>query len=245
MHVGLLLSASKTIIYAPEGSLESPKKAGHTCAPIVSQSFPVPTLNQQIDALLPQTQCQRCGFPRCADYADAIAAGESGINRCPPGSDYTRNTLAQLLALEVTGLDPDCGSEAPRQLFYIDEQHCIGCTLCIQACPVDAIVGCAKKMHTVIADECTGCELCVPACPVDCIHSIRHPNADQNPSGKWPGYSEDEANHARRRIELRLQRLARLEQAAAAKRKTRESAKIRDEIAAAIERVRQKSKTDR
>jgi electron transport complex protein RnfB len=198
------------------------------------------TLNQQIDALLPQTQCQRCGYPRCADYADAIATGEANINRCPPGSEYTRTALAHLLHLEAIELDPECGSEAPRLLFYVDEKHCIGCTLCIQACPVDAIVGSAKKMHTIIANECTGCELCVPACPVDCIDSKTHQMANTAPSGKWPGISNVEANRARRRINSRLQRLQRIAKVEGDKRKIREASNIRDEIAAAVERVKQK-----
>lgn len=198
------------------------------------------TPNLQIDALLPQTQCQRCGYPRCADYADAIAAGEANINRCPPGSEYTRTALAQLLHREAVELDPECGSESPRLLFYINEKNCIGCTLCIQACPVDAIVGSAKKMHTIIAGECTGCELCVPACPVDCIHSETHPAADTTPSGKWPGISDVEAERARRRINSRLQRLQRIAKAESEKRKSREASNIQDEIAAAVVRVKQK-----
>lgn len=199
-------------------------------------------LNLQIDALLPQTQCQRCGYPRCAEYADAIANGEADINRCPPGSDYTRSSLAQLLHREALALDPDCGSEGPRLLFYINESNCIGCTLCIQVCPVDAIVGSAKKMHTIVANECTGCELCVPACPVDCIHSDIHPAARQKPSGKWPGISDREAEHARRRTNARLQRLQRIAQASVEKHRTREASRIRDEIADAVARVKQKQK---
>jgi len=197
-------------------------------------------LNQQIDALLPQTQCQRCGYPRCADYADAIASGAANINRCPPGSEYTRIALAQMLHREAIDLDSECGSEGPRLLFFIDEKHCIGCTLCIQACPVDAIIGSAKKMHTIFATECTGCELCVPACPVDCIHSEIHPAADSIPSGKWPGITDLEAEHARRRINARLQRLQRIAKSEREKRKTREASNIREEIAAAVVRVKQK-----
>ena len=198
------------------------------------------TLSNQIDALLPQTQCQRCGYPRCADYADAIADGAADINRCPPGSDFTRAALAQLLHREAIDLDPECGSEAPRLLFYINESNCIGCTLCIQACPVDAIVGSAKKMHTIIANECTGCELCVPVCPVDCIHSVIHPAAGINPSSKWPGISDEDAARARRRINARLKRLQQIAKDEAGKRKTREASRIRDEIAEAVARVKQK-----
>jgi len=200
------------------------------------------SLSLKIDALLPQTQCQRCGYPRCADYADAIANDEANINRCPPGGEFTRTALGRLLLREAVDLDPECGIEAPRLQFYINEMHCIGCTLCIQACPVDAIVGSAKKMHTIIADECTGCELCVPACPVDCIHSEIHTRAELVPSGKWPGISDDEAARARRRINAHHDRLLRIARTEREKRNTREKENIRGEIAAAVARVKQKQK---
>jgi Na+-translocating ferredoxin:NAD+ oxidoreductase subunit B len=124
-------------------------------------------LIQRIDALLPQTQCGKCGHPGCKPYAEGIASGEA-INKCPPGGQETIAGLAHLLNLQVLALDTSRG-EAPAQIAYIREAECIGCTKCIQACPVDAIVGAAKLMHTVIVDECTGCDLCVAPCPVDCI----------------------------------------------------------------------------
>ena len=124
---------------------------------------------RHIDALLPQTQCTRCGFPTCRAYADAVAAGTADIDRCPPGGAEGIVALAHLLGVAAKPLDPAYGVEAPPIVALIDEDVCIGCTKCIQACPVDAIVGAAKRMHTVIADECTGCELCLPPCPVDCI----------------------------------------------------------------------------
>ncbi len=124
-------------------------------------------LIQRIDALLPQTQCGKCGHPGCKPYAEGIAQGEA-INKCPPGGQETLAGLAQLLRVPVLELDTSRG-EAPAQIAYIREAECIGCTKCIQACPVDAIVGAAKLMHTVIVDECTGCDLCVAPCPVDCI----------------------------------------------------------------------------
>jgi electron transport complex protein RnfB len=129
-------------------------------------------LAARIDALLPQTQCTRCGYPTCRAYADAIAAGEADIDRCPPGGTDGVVALAGLLGVAAKPLDPAYGIEAPPIVAVIDEDVCIGCTKCIQACPVDAIVGAAKRMHTVIADECTGCELCLPPCPVDCIALI-------------------------------------------------------------------------
>ncbi len=128
-----------------------------------------PTLADRIDAILPQTQCEQCGFHGCRPYAEAIALGEAPINRCPPGGAEGIARLAALLTLPALPLDPERGVEKPRMLARVVENQCIGCTKCIQVCPVDAIVGAAKLMHTVLSDDCTGCELCVPACPVDCI----------------------------------------------------------------------------
>lgn len=126
-------------------------------------------LAQRIDALLPQTQCTKCGYDGCRPYAEAIAAGAADINQCPPGGDEGVARLALLLGREAKPLNPANGAYRPPQVAVIDEAACIGCTKCIQACPVDAIVGASKLMHTVIASWCTGCELCLPPCPVDCI----------------------------------------------------------------------------
>jgi len=123
----------------------------------------------RIDALLPQTQCRRCGYDGCLPYAEAIGQGAAATNRCPPGGEPTAAALARLLALPPLPLDRSRGEPGPLVAARIDEQACIGCTLCVAACPVDAIVGAAKLMHTVLADHCTGCELCLPPCPVDCI----------------------------------------------------------------------------
>ncbi len=124
---------------------------------------------ERIDALLPQTQCRLCGYPGCRPYAEAIAAGRAGINQCPPGGDDGARELAALLGVAWQPIDPRFGAIKPPAKSIIDETLCIGCTLCIEACPVDAIVGATRFMHTVIARDCTGCELCIPPCPVDCI----------------------------------------------------------------------------
>jgi electron transport complex protein RnfB len=124
---------------------------------------------QRIDALLPQTQCTRCGYAGCSPYAAAIAAGEAEINQCPPGGAATIQALARLLDRPAPPLNPVYGIEAPPRVAWIDESRCIGCARCLAPCPVDAIVGAQKYMHTVLTDRCTGCELCLPPCPVDCI----------------------------------------------------------------------------
>jgi electron transport complex protein RnfB len=140
-------------------------------------------LAEKIDAILPQTQCGQCGFPGCKPYATAIAKGEADINLCPPGGEEGVKKLAELLGVEVKPLDESHGQHKPRSVAFIDENICIGCTLCIQACPVDAIAGAAKQMHTIIASECTGCELCVAPCPVDCISMVTA--AEDLPHWKW------------------------------------------------------------
>jgi Na+-translocating ferredoxin:NAD+ oxidoreductase subunit B len=129
-------------------------------------------LADRIDRLLPQTQCEQCGYPGCRPYAQAIAAGLADINQCPPGGAAGIRDLAKLLGRDVKPLNPGNGTEQARRVALIDEAVCIGCTKCIQACPVDAIVGAPKLMHTVIVDYCTGCDLCLPPCPVDCIEMV-------------------------------------------------------------------------
>jgi len=128
-----------------------------------------PPLVKMIDAILPQTQCGQCHYAGCKPYAEAIATGEADINQCPPGGDKGIHALATLLHMEYKPLNTEHGTHQPRMLAVIDETVCIGCTLCIQACPVDAILGASQQMHTVIAQECTGCALCLAPCPVDCI----------------------------------------------------------------------------
>ncbi|MEO0421672.1 MAG: RnfABCDGE type electron transport complex subunit B [Pseudomonadota bacterium] len=132
-------------------------------------------LAERLDRLLPQTQCRQCLYDGCRPYADAMAQGEAQINRCPPGGEATIALLARELGREPMPLDPRHGTHGPLQLARIDESRCIGCRLCIKACPVDAIVGAPKLMHTVLAEDCTGCELCLPPCPVDCIDLLPAP----------------------------------------------------------------------
>ena len=129
-------------------------------------------LVDQIDAILPQTQCGQCDFPGCRPYAEAIANGEAEINQCPPGGQDGVDALAELLGVETLVINTEHGEIKPKRIAVVDEQVCIGCTLCIQACPVDAFVGASKVMTQVIASECTGCDLCIPVCPVDCIDML-------------------------------------------------------------------------
>lgn len=155
-------------------------------------------LVEQINELLPQTQCTKCGYDGCKPYAQALADGLADINRCPPGGDEGVAKLAKLLDKPIRQIDPSCGEPGPLRVAVIDEQHCIGCTLCIQACPVDAIIGANKRMHTVLADWCTGCDLCLPPCPVDCIEMVQV--LDQ------PVWDNERASLARQRYEARLKR---------------------------------------
>ena len=153
---------------------------------------------EQVDRLLPQTQCRRCGFQGCLPYAEAIAAGRAPINRCPPGGDETIGALARLLDTEVVALDPACGATQARRVARIDNSLCIGCTKCILACPVDAIVGAPRYQHHVLADRCTGCDLCLPPCPVDCITM----------DALGAPWSDADAGRARENHRARLARLA-------------------------------------
>lgn len=162
-------------------------------------------LAQALNDALPQTQCTRCGFPDCRSYAQAMAEGEAAINQCPPGGREGVARLAALTSRPALALNPQHGVEAPRLRAVIDEAWCIGCTLCLKACPVDCIVGGPKLMHTVIDDQCTGCELCLPACPVDCI-------ALEPASGErtgWQAWSEPQARQARAQHDWHRQRLQR------------------------------------
>ncbi|MDR5738825.1 MULTISPECIES: electron transport complex subunit RsxB [unclassified Caballeronia] len=163
------------------------------------------TLAERIEDLLPQTQCTKCGYPACRPYADAIAAGDAGYNQCPPGGEEGVARLAALLGLPVIPLDTTHGVERARPLAVIDENICIGCTLCMQACPVDAIAGAAKQMHTVIAELCTGCDLCVPPCPVDCIAMIP---VTGDATG-WDAWTQEQADAARTRHDRRIARIER------------------------------------
>ena len=211
-------------------------------------------LARRIDAALPQTQCQRCGYPDCAQYAQAIAQGEAPINQCPPGGEEGIQRLATITGQAAQPLNTHFGIEGPLTVAVIEENWCIGCTLCIKACPTDAIVGSNKHMHTVIEPYCTGCELCIPACPVDCI-SLDIVSAERT---GWQAWTADQAAQGKARYTERIQRLAResieldamLEAKARMKLANLEAHSLhtnpatldkkRDVIAAALERARLK-----
>jgi electron transport complex protein RnfB len=217
------------------------------------------TLADQIEDLLPQTQCTKCGYPACRPYAEAIARGEADINQCPPGGIEGVARLSALTGRPVIPINPANGVERPRPVAFIDEALCIGCTLCIQACPVDAILGAAKQMHTVLPSLCTGCDLCVAPCPVDCIVMV----PVTAPRTGWDAWSQEQADAARARHDFRSARLqrekdendARLAAKAVEKLRavTAEDANSAEElaekerkraiIAAAIERARLKAAT--
>jgi Na+-translocating ferredoxin:NAD+ oxidoreductase subunit B len=171
--------------------------------------YPTPDLTMrsvigQINALLPQTQCGQCGYKGCKPYAEAIASGQADINQCPPGGEEGVLALANLLGLAPKLLNPAFGEHKPDQVAFIVEEDCIGCVKCIAACPVDAIIGAAKLMHTVIAAECTGCELCLAPCPVDCIVMepvIKAPSPEQKPARKLLSMHRYEARLQRKQLE--------------------------------------------
>jgi electron transport complex protein RnfB len=181
-------------------------------------------LAARLHAALPQTQCTRCGYPDCAGYAEAMARGEAGINQCPPGGAEGVERLAALTGRPAVPLDPVHGAEGPRLMAVIDEDWCIGCTLCLDACPTDAIVGGNKHMHTVIERYCTGCELCVPVCPVDCIGL-------ENETGErtgWKAWSQAQGDEALARYEARKRRKAREGQEHAERMEQKARAKLAD-----------------
>ena len=195
-------------------------------------------LAERIDDLLPQTQCRRCGWPACRPYADAVARGEAKFNRCAPGGEETLRALARLLGRAPIPLAPEVGRAQPGRVALIDEQACIGCALCLQACPLDAILGAAKHLHTVLIKECTGCELCIPPCPVDCIALVPNPAWARLPN-------HGDRRRARERYHRHCERLAREQAERTAHRDTQVGAAskptVQDKqavIRAAVERVR-------
>ncbi len=202
----------------------------------MAENMSTESLAERIDAVLPQTQCEQCGYHGCRPYAEAIARGEAPINQCPPGGSAGIARLAALLGREPLPLNPVHGVEKPRMLARIVEADCIGCTKCIQACPVDAIVGAAKLMHTVLADDCTGCELCVPACPVDCIA------LEPMPLAQIDDAHADQARMHFRRREARLTReRAAREAELAARKHAVDAGAANNPVLAALAHARAKS----
>ncbi len=183
-----------------------------------------PTLADLLDDLLPQTQCTKCGYPACRAYAEAMASGEAQHNQCPPGGAEGIARLASALGKTVIPLNPLNGIERERPVAVIDERACIGCTLCIQACPVDAIVGAAKQMHTVVPELCTGCDLCVAPCPVDCIAMV---SVTPGKTG-WDAWSSSAADAARERYHQRTARLIREKTENDARLAAKAAAKLRE-----------------
>ncbi len=176
-----------------------------TTAPTPTAAGAQTALAEALNDALPQTQCTRCGYPDCRRYAVAMAAGDAAINRCPPGGAEGIARLAALTGRAVIPLDPAHGAESPRAVAVIDEAWCIGCTLCIKACPVDCIVGASKLMHTVMGAQCTGCELCLPVCPVDCIAML----PVTAPKTGWDAWSAPQAAEARGRYDFHRLRIER------------------------------------
>ena len=190
----------------------------------------------QINAILPQTQCRQCGYQGCRPYAEAIASGAADINQCPPGGDEGIIELAHLLGVNPKPLNPQFGQHKPKSVAFIIEQDCIGCAKCIAACPVDAILGAAKFMHTVIASECTGCELCIAPCPVDCIIMIPLATPTDNEQSLIKAQKTARARLAKRRYDARCLRKAResREKAERAKQKKAELIRMKSETSQQI-----------
>ncbi len=207
-----------------------------------------PDLNQtirEIDEWLPQTQCTQCSYPRCLDYAEAIASGAADINQCPPGGDTTIRGLAALLGKMGKPLNPKYGVHQAKEVAVIDEDRCIGCVMCIKPCPTDAIIGTAKHIHTVLSDDCTGCGLCVDPCPVDCISMEAAQPQEPQPHWRWTEYNPEQTQKAREQTESKIQREASREKEISANKKLKEMRKasasdLKLDIMAAVKRAQAK-----
>lgn len=199
------------------------------------------TLADLIEDVLPQTQCTKCGYPACRPYAEAIAEGTANINQCPPGGLEGVRRISALTGHPVIPINPANGFERPRPVAFIDEQLCIGCTLCIQACPVDAIIGAAKQMHTILPSLCTGCDLCVAPCPVDCI--VMAPVTGERTG--WDAWSQQQADAARERHDFRTPRLKREREENDARLAAKAVAKMREVTAEATNTPEQLAEKER
>ena len=200
----------------------------------------------EIDQCLPQTQCTLCTYPRCRDYAEALYNGEAEINQCPPGGATTIAKLSALLHKPIVPLNEKHGPHEAKVIALIDEPRCIGCKLCIKACPVDCIVGAAKVMHTVISDQCTGCKLCIPVCPTDCIDLVapegnKETSKQSDQHSDWPGFSKTQVEVARQNTEAKLLRITKRDEEKRLQRQTKQRQDMQREIFLAIQRKAEKN----
>ncbi|NKB76802.1 MAG: RnfABCDGE type electron transport complex subunit B [Gammaproteobacteria bacterium] len=196
---------------------------------------------EDIDRCLPQTQCTQCDYPRCRDYAQAILANEADINQCPPGGETTINLLASVLNIDTKPLNENHGVNEAKQVALIDEAACIGCKLCIKACPVDCIVGAGKVMHTVIQYDCTGCKLCLPVCPTDCIQLATAPKPLNTTRSRWPDFDQHQIERARLATERKYKRKEQREQQRRQQHQVSAKERMQKEIMLAVQRQAEKA----
>jgi len=204
--------------------------------------FNPPQHTRAINRCLPQTQCTQCDYPGCLDYATAIAAGKADINQCPPGGEITIQALAEYLQIPAKPLNTQHGVHAPKAVALIDESACIGCKLCIKACPVDCIIGAGKLMHTVIKRDCTGCKLCLPVCPTDCITLTEPDKTLHGTPSLWPDFTQQQIDGARIATARKLERAEAEERQRKQRHRIKARKKMQEDILAAVKRQAEKAK---